>query len=207
MKTKPIAYDLCCGDGGWAKGLIAAGWRVIGYDIDPRPSYPGEFRLGDVRELDGRDLADGHLIVASPPCEQFSRHGMPWTRARNPPPPDLSIAEACWRIAREAGLPIILENVRFAQPFLGKAKAHVGAFYLWGDVPPGRPYATRAQKKESFGSRERLKRAMIPDEVSAWIGQAFLPIECFACGYQFNATCGLFGCPNCHGEGVDDEGR
>ena len=26
---KPLALDICCGKGGWAKGLIAEGWRVI----------------------------------------------------------------------------------------------------------------------------------------------------------------------------------
>jgi hypothetical protein len=75
------------------------------------------------------------LIVASPPCQEFSRHDQPWTRARNPPPPDTSIWEACVRIAQEAGAPLILENVRGAQKFMGPARAHYGSQYLWGDVP------------------------------------------------------------------------
>lgn len=199
---KPIAYDLCCGDGGWAEGLIAAGWHVIGYDIEPRPNYPGEFRLASVLDLNGADLRDGKLIVASPPCQEFSRHGMPWTRKRNPPPPDLSIVEACRRIAKDAGLPLIMENVRFAQQFIGKAKKHVGAFYLWGDVPMCEPLLRGGRKKSGMSSTWRLERAKVPPAIGRWIGEAFFPITCLSCGHVFDNRCGLFGCPNCHGEGL-----
>lgn len=199
---KPIAYDLCCGDGGWAEGLMAAGWHVIGYDIEPRPNYPGEFRLASVLDLNGADMRDGLLIVASPPCQEFSRHGMPWTRKRNPPPPDLSIVAACRRIAKEAGLPLVMENVRFAQQFIGQAKKHVGAFYLWGDVPMCEPSNRGVRKKESYGSADRLARAKVPLAIGKWIGEAFFPITCAKCGHVFDSRCGLFGCPNCHGEGL-----
>jgi hypothetical protein len=181
---------------------MSVGWHVIGYDIEPRSNYPGEFRQASVHDLTGANMRDGLLIVASPPCEQFSRHGMPWTRARNPPPPDLSIVEACRRIAKEAGLPLVMENVRFAQPFIGKAKLHIGAQYLWGDIPLNPPINHGVRKKESYGSKDRLKRAKIPVNIGKWIGEAFWPIECEACGYRFDSRCGLFGCPNCHGEGL-----
>lgn len=29
--------------------------------------------------------------------------------------------------------------------------------------------------------------------------------ECEYCGYEFDAGCGRYGCPNCLGEGLDDE--
>jgi hypothetical protein len=201
---KPIVYDLCCGSGGWATGLIVAGYRVIGYDIDPQPLYPGEFRQADVTALDGADMRNAVFIVASPPCEQFSRHQMPWTKRRNPPPPDLSIVEACWRIAAEAGLPIILENVRAAQAWLGRAKWHCGAFYLWGDVPALMPRVVH-RPKESYGSKDRLKRARVPLELAEWIGRCFLPelLTCpMKCGSHFSRSLGKYGCPNCHGEGL-----
>lgn len=200
----PIIYDLCCGSGGWAAGLIAAGYRVIGYDINPQPLYPGEFHQADVKLLNGADMRDGVLIVASPPCEEFSRHAMPWTRARNPPEPDLSIVEACWRIQREAGLPMVLENVREAQRWLGRAKHHSGAFYLWGDVPALMPTLTY-RKKESYGSKDRLKRARVPPELARWIGECFLPATVWCrmgCGYRHAAEAGKYGCPNCNGDGL-----
>lgn len=138
--SSPLAIDLCCGRGGWTIGLQDAGWHVIGVDIERHKSYPGELVLADVRTLCGHRIrrAGAQLIVASPPCQEFSRHDMPWTRARNPPEPDLSIVEACIRIAREADAPMVLENVRgsrkWIEPILGRA-ARCGSFYLYGDFP------------------------------------------------------------------------
>jgi hypothetical protein len=58
------------------------------------------------------------------------------------PPPDLFIElfNACFRIQREASeaaghyIPLIVENVRGAQKWVGRARANFGSFYLWGDV-------------------------------------------------------------------------
>jgi len=199
---KPIAIDLCCGSGGWAAGLIAEGWHVIGYDITPQPLYPGEFRLADVKTLTADNVRGAALIVASPPCEEFSRHGMPWTRKRNPPPPDLSIVAAVRKLAVDARLPLVMENVRFAQQFIGDSKAKVGAYHLWGDVPSVIPISYRHRKKESYGSKDRLRRARVPINLARWVGREFLPIECSKCGYRFDNRCGIFGCPDCHGEGI-----
>ena len=41
---------------------------------------------------------------------------------------------ACFRIAHEAGVPLVVENVKGAQPWVGEARANFGSFYLWGDV-------------------------------------------------------------------------
>ena len=41
---------------------------------------------------------------------------------------------ACFHIAAEAGVPLVVENVKGAQPWIGEARAHFGSFYLWGDV-------------------------------------------------------------------------
>lgn len=161
-----VAYDLCCGDGGWADGLLAAGFDVTGFDVEDRPHYPGRFIKDDVRCLDGHNLRGARIIVASPPCEEFSRHSMPWTRAKNPPMPDLSIVEACWRIKEEATPDIfILENVRGAQPFIGPATLHVGPYYLWGDVAL-LPVGMRSKPKERYSSAQNLARARIPFELA-----------------------------------------
>lgn len=109
--SRPIAIDLCCGAGGWAEGLMAVGYDVVGFDV-VNHGYPGNLILQDVRTLCGKQFKGAKLIVASPPCQEFSRHDMPWLRAKNPPPPDLSIWQACVRIAQEAGVPLVIENVR-----------------------------------------------------------------------------------------------
>jgi site-specific DNA-cytosine methylase len=164
------ALDLCAGLGGWTEGLLAAGYQVQGIDITAHPGYPAPLLLADVREVSGTAFRGVRLVVASPPCEEFSRHGMPWTRAKNPPPPDLSLVEACYRIAREAGAPLVLENVRTAQQWLGRAVWNWGACYLWGDgVPVLRLKVTPGNGKERLSSAARMKRAKIPFELARWV--------------------------------------
>lgn len=47
----------------------------------------------------------------------------------------------CFRIQKEASIaagrhiPLIVENVKGAQPWVGRARWNFGSFYLWGDVP------------------------------------------------------------------------
>lgn len=66
---------------------------------------------------------------------------MPWKRAKALPPPDNTLFEACFRIQREACeaagryIPLVVENVKGAQRWVGRAAWHYGSFYLWGDVP------------------------------------------------------------------------
>lgn len=135
---RPVAIDLCCGKGGWTAGLLDAGFRVIGFDVERFREYPGELVIQDVRTLHGSQFRHARVIVASPPCQEFSRHDMPWTRKRNPPPPDLSIVEAVWRIRSESGVPTIIENVRgsrkWLEPMLGPSR-RCGSFFLYGDTP------------------------------------------------------------------------
>jgi hypothetical protein len=43
----PIAVDLCCGLGGWTAGLLAEGYRVVGFDIVRPRSFPAGALKGD----------------------------------------------------------------------------------------------------------------------------------------------------------------
>jgi hypothetical protein len=153
-EVKPLAIDLFCGLGGWAQGLLATGWDVIGFDIEARP-YPGQLVLQDVLTIHGSQFKRAGLIVCSPPCQNYSYLAMPWSRSKNPEGskaakalrrkwetegPDNRLFDACFRIQREAiaaagrHIPLIVENVRGAQPWVGQAKANYGSFFLWGDV-------------------------------------------------------------------------
>ena len=154
--ARPLAIDLFCGLGGWTDGLLAEGYDVIGFDIERHEygahRYPGLLVIQDVRTLHGSQFRDAALIVASPPCQAYSYRAMPWKRAKALPPPDNTLFETCFRIQREAcaaagrHIPLIVENVRGAQKWVGRARWNFGSFYLWGDVPALMPI-TRAIAK------------------------------------------------------------
>ncbi len=147
----PLVIDLFCGLGGWAEGFLAEGYTVIGFDIESMP-YPGRLVIQDVQSLHGRQFRDATVIVASPPCQSYSYRAMPWKRAKALPPPDNTLFESCFRIQREASaaaghkIPLIVENVRGAQKWVGRAKWHYGSYYLWGDVPALMPITVQQKR-------------------------------------------------------------
>jgi hypothetical protein len=157
---KPVVYDLFCGLGGWAEGFLAEGYDVTGFDIEAHDygtgGYPGKLILRDIRSIHGSELKDAAVIVASPPCQAYSYRAMPWKRAKALPPPDNTLFNECFRIQREASeaaghyIPMIVENVRGAQKWVGRAQWNYGSFYLWGDVPALMPLTFRARKVAGF---------------------------------------------------------
>ena len=177
----PLCIDLFCGLGGWTDGFLAEGWRVIGFDIVCRP-YPSDLVLQDVRTIDGKRLRGrASMIVASPPCDDFSRWDQPWPNVvKNRKPPDLSLWHAAERIADQAGCPIVIENVRGAQRFMGRAKWHFGVQYLWDDVPAIMPRVMGrnvGRRKQSMSSSAKAERARIPFELSSYIARYYRPHE------------------------------
>jgi hypothetical protein len=166
-RARPLAIDLFCGLGGWTNGLLAEGYDVVGFDIERHDygdgmRYPAQLVLQDVRTLHGAQFAGAALIVASPPCQEFSYMAMPWSRAKekarrlrsgeDDPARLTELFDACFRIQREAceaagrHIPLVVENVCGAQKWVGRARWHFGSFYLWGDVPALMP-TTRPRAK------------------------------------------------------------
>ncbi len=156
----PLAIDLYCGLGGWTEGLLAEGYRVVGFDIEQHAygdhRYPAQLVVQDVLTLHGSQFKHAALIVASPPCQAYSYRAMPWKRAKALPPPDNALFDACFRIQREAceaagrHIPLIVENVRGAQKWVGRARWNYGSFYLWGDVPALMLPTVKAAKVPGF---------------------------------------------------------
>lgn len=175
-KVELTAVDLFCGLGGWAEGFLAEGYRVIGFDIEQHDygtgGYPGQLVIQDVLTLHGSQFKDATVIVASPPCQEFSYMAMPWTRGKQIATalrgkgefPEgytgsltvnqlRALFDACFRLQREASeaagrhIPLVIENVRGAQPWVGRARWNFGSYYLWGDVPALMPIAKRVIKQ------------------------------------------------------------
>jgi hypothetical protein len=169
--TQPLAIDLFCGLGGWTEGLLAEGYFVVGFDVERHEygdaKYPGQLVLQDVLTIDGAQFRDAALIVASPPCQAYSYRAMPWKRAKALPPPDNSLFDACFRIQREASeaaghhVPLIVENVKGAQPWVGRSRWNYGSFHLWGDVPALMPPA-RGVMKNAGGSWFAVSHNKVP---------------------------------------------
>lgn len=106
MSRKLRALDLFCGAGGAARGLIAAGFEVVGVDIEDQPNYPGEFIKGDVFKLVGAVKGRINFVWASPPC-QFAtalKHAPNAKKHRN-------LIPKTRRLLQTLGLPYVIENV------------------------------------------------------------------------------------------------
>lgn len=175
MTERPLAVDLFSGLGGWAEGLEAEGWDVIRVDIEdmfaatgtPKPS-PCLLMLQDVMTIHGSQFKGADLIVASPPCQEYSYMAMPWSLAKAKAAVIRSdetgaahkrltaLFDTYFRIQREACeaagrfIPMVIENVRGAQPWVGRAAWNYGSYYLWGDVPALMPPTVRAIKVPGF---------------------------------------------------------
>jgi hypothetical protein len=175
--NRPLVLDIFCGLGGFSEGFIANGFRAIGFDIEAHDygegGYPGQLVLRDVRSLFGSELVREYgvpaVIVASPPCQEFSYMAMPWSKAKEKMRKILAdpaeqtrltdLFNQCFRIQREvsaaAGLyvPLVVENVRGAQKWVGKARGNFGSFYLWGDVPALLPIPAQIVQNQGIAHR------------------------------------------------------
>lgn len=174
IEKQRVMWDLCSGLGGWSEAFVQAGWVVIRIEVNPALEYVPFTRIWDVKEwvdwID--DLPHPDLVVASPPCTEFSTAD--WRKDRETLKPDMSIVRACLDIIDYIKPDYwILENVkgacRYFIPIIGHHRQAIGnrqspQFYLWGNFPyismkPG-------WKHYKTDVRDPQKRAMIPFEMS-----------------------------------------
>jgi hypothetical protein len=176
VSGRPLAIDLFSGLGGWAIGLTAAGWDVIRFDLEDMCKLLGEpypehssLVIQNVLTLHGSQFRDVGLIVSSSPCTEYSYMAMPWTRGKAKAA-DIradetgeklrklnELFDAQFRIQREAceaaghHIPMVCENVRGAQPWVGRARYNFGSYYLFGDVPALMPMTSTRTAQKGVG--------------------------------------------------------
>jgi hypothetical protein len=208
---EPLCIEGFCGLGGWSEGAIVEGYTCIGFDIERHDygtgGYPGTLVLQDMLTVDGARWKDADLLLMSPPCQEFSYMAMPWSRAKqigqalrgegdfpkgytgSRTVPELTaLFDACFRIQREAieaaghFIPMVVENVRGAEKWVGRARWHYGSFYLWGDVPALMPPA-KAIKNPA------CKTWYLPDDPRHQPNQRFNRLEgCKLPGFRFDGS-------------------
>ena len=143
--------DLFCGRWGWSRAFAARGWECVGVDLVEPPEVPKNCSFIQADILTGKVdcyhktiwLAHAEwtiwpdFIVASPPCQEFSKHGLRCFYP-DPPYPELGVKlfNHTQALCRESGIPYVIENVRSAVDFVGNAVHNCGPFYLWGNAVP-----------------------------------------------------------------------
>jgi hypothetical protein len=173
----PRMLDLFCGRLGWSKAFLARGWECVGVDLAEPPEMPQGYRfikqdVAAIWSAHGWVHMDNEyaclwsetydFICASPPCEQFSVHGMKCFFP-SPPYPDLGIKLFNYtrQICEESGIPYVIENVGPAEKFVGRAQNRVGPFFLWGNgVPPILPQGIRKAMRAASGRWMREQMAL-----------------------------------------------
>ena len=170
MNAKPVMLDLFSGMGGASQVMVERGWRVVRVDIERRfkPTI-----VADVLNLPLKPFYVD-LLWASPPCQEFSRWGMPasWKcNAGGKRKPDMKLASSIkpilWHFRPTFW---VIENVRSSVPFLvnlfGGPRCKVDGHVFWGNLPCLLPQ-TKGHKWRLFPSPERVSlRAQIPREIS-----------------------------------------
>lgn len=110
--SDPLILDLYCGAGGAAQGFDAAGFRIVGIDIDPQPYYPYEFIQANVFDdawRDCVDLSEVAAVHASPPCQAYTTMS---NRNRGDWPDLIAPTRELLQTDMElAGVPYVIENV------------------------------------------------------------------------------------------------
>jgi hypothetical protein len=154
--------DLFVGRLGWTKAFLARGWECVAVDLTEPPEVPEgvEFLKMDVMTLTADFLKEFDFVCASSPCEEFSVHAMPHFHP-NPKYPEngIRLFTHTRQICQASGRAYIMENVRAAQKFVGKADHHCGPFYLWGSVvPPLMPQGIKKGFQTGGTIIQKLKR-------------------------------------------------
>ena len=161
-----VMIDLFCGLGGASDPFRAAGWRVIGVDIEAR------FRPDVVADVRALPLKRFHvdLLWASIPCDGIARAMLPWKYER-PEDVDLSPAVATRQLIGELQPQTwIVEcsrlSRRFLTPIFGAVRAQTTGHAFWSNRVILIPQINSTKTRMGPHPERAALRARIPGDIS-----------------------------------------
>lgn len=162
--------DICSGLGGASEAMKIRGWDVTRVDINP--SFMPDV-IADVLHY-SYDGIQPDLIWCSPPCTEFAREFMPWSKTGKIP--EMSILVACIQIIKDVKPYYwVIENVKGAVkwflPYLGRPAYVCNPYYLWGKFP-SIAHVKVAGNKERLSSTKSAERGLIPFKLSNALAEA-----------------------------------
>jgi hypothetical protein len=132
--SRTSVLDLFCGLKGWSAAFTDCDVETLDIEARFNPTYC----------MDVRDFHPKHydLVLASPPCQEYSKWNMRCFYP-NPPIPDETLWNEALRVIAEA-TPMywVVENVQGARLFHPGCVMHCGPRYLWGNFPLFPPFKT-----------------------------------------------------------------
>ncbi|MFJ2399804.1 SAM-dependent methyltransferase [Streptomyces xanthochromogenes] len=170
---RPLLINLYCCQGGSAAGYAAAGFAVVGVDIEPQPRYPYPFIQAGALEFlaafAGWILEHAALTDASPPCQAYSRA---WKIQQRQHP---ELIGPTRELLAATGRPYVIENVEEAAAELRSPVTLCGAMFGmttyrhrlleaggWQITPPPHPAHTAPLTK--------MGRPRRPGEFAHYVG-------------------------------------
>jgi len=169
MKRKLVVLDLFSGLGGFSQAFKDRGHDVV--TIDNNPEFNPDI-LADILTMDINMLWNYDVILASPPCTEFSKSMMPdsWNKNRTVNP-DTKLTERTIEIIKRVKPKYwIIENVcgarKFFKPILGEYKKKVGSRYFWGEFPIFDCKPVYGKWKLPPSKNRPALRSLIPYELS-----------------------------------------
>ena len=131
--------DLFCGQGGWSKAFHEAGHECTGLDLADL-GYPYRFIKADFEDWIPDQYYD--IILASPPCNHFSKVNQNWN-GKNNNTKGLDLVWRTFALIQEMKLKYwVIENVKGLAEFIDKPNdivryghsVHRKSAYLWSNI-------------------------------------------------------------------------